>query len=62
MNPHHARNVEEAIDDLQEFFETDLWASCQSWQSEEDVQAYIQEHFDILREEIEQAINKTRRQ
>lgn len=38
------------IDDLQEFFEADMWyASQNEWKTEEQMSAYLKKHFDIAR-------------
>jgi len=49
----HPKTTAQAIDDLQEFFEADMWyAKNAEWKTEEDMQKYIRMHFGCLREEI----------
>ena len=50
---HHAKTVDQAINDLEEFFLADIWyAKNAEWKTEEDMQKYIRMHFGGLREEI----------
>ena len=48
----HPKTVEEAIDDIERFFESDMWyAKDAEWKTEEDMIKYLRAHFDILRKE-----------
>lgn len=50
---YHANTINEAIDDLQRFFESDMWyAINEEWETEKDMIKYLRSHFDILRKEI----------
>lgn len=50
---HHAKTIDEAIDDLEEFLSYDLWHSItEEFASEKDMLKYIKGHFKILRDEI----------
>lgn len=50
---HHAQTIDEAINDLQVFFECDMWFACKNeWKSENDMIRYLESHFDVLRDEI----------
>lgn len=50
---YHAKTIDEAINDLQRFFEEDMWyAKGAEWKTEDDMVKYLKIHFDILRSEI----------
>lgn len=54
------KTIEQAIDELQQFFECDMWYSSRNeWLTEEDMEKYLNEHFNILRFEIKAIKNRT---
>lgn len=45
--------VKNAIDELQGFFEADMWHSIEAeWKTEKDCIKYLRDHFDICKKEI----------
>ena len=49
----HAETIEEAIDNIEGFFEVDMWyAQHAEWKKEEDMLKYLKSHFNVLRKEI----------
>ncbi len=49
----HPKTIEEAIDQIETFFESDMWYSKEfEWKTEEDMIKYLRGHFDILRKQI----------
>lgn len=59
MNMHHAETIDEAINDIEIFFESDMWyAKKEEWKTENDMIKYLRGHFNILRREIKQAKRK----
>lgn len=56
---HHAKTIEEAIDDIERFFECDMWyAKGAEWKAEKDMRKYLRIHFNFLREEIKRVLKK----
>ena len=54
----HPKTIKEAIQDLEDFFEEDLWyAICNEFKDEHDMLFYIKSHFQILRNQIESLEN-----
>lgn len=50
---HHAKTIDEAIDNMQDFLECDMWHSLnEEWKTEKDMLKYLDDHFSILRQEI----------
>lgn len=50
----YPKSVEEAIRNLQIFFEADMWyASHNEWKTEKDMLKYLRGHFDILNRDIQ---------
>jgi len=50
---HRAKTIDEAVDDLQQFLECDMWyAKGAEWKTEKDMLKYLKAHFNILRKEI----------
>ena len=59
MKIKHAKTIEEAIDNIQEFFEADMWyAKGAEWKEEKDMLKYLKGNFDILRKEIKKVQEK----
>ena len=59
---HHPRTIDEAINDLQTFFESDMWYSKDAeWKTEKDMERYLTIHFNILREEIIHILEKKKK-
>ena len=53
MKIYKPKTIEEAIDNIQVFFECDMWYACRTeWKTEEKMIKYLGAHFDILRKEI----------
>ena len=53
------KTAEEAVDNLQTFFECDMWyASQHEWKTEDDMLRYLKGHFHILKNEIKALKNK----
>lgn len=53
MKIHHAKTIEEAIDDFEGFLQSDLWYAIHSeCKNETDMLKYLGAHFDIFRKEI----------
>jgi hypothetical protein len=64
---HHAKTVNEAIDDLEQFFDSDLYTKFRPeikfgkekmyredfFKNEREFREYLEAHFNILRKEIE---------
>lgn len=49
--------IEEAIYNLREFFEADMWYACHSeWKTEEEMLKYLDIHFTILENEIKELL------
>jgi len=69
------KSIKEAIDNLQGFFECDLyskfrpdmklkkevWTRTDVLKNEKEFEEYLQKHFDILRDEIKEMNSPTRR-
>jgi hypothetical protein len=53
MKTYHPKSVDEAIDQLHQFFEVDMWyAKTCEWKTEKDMLKYLKAHFGILKKEI----------
>ena len=56
----HAKTIDEAIDNLEQFFECDMWYSKGAeWKTEEDMLKYLNGHFKILKKEIKRIRKNT---
>ena len=54
---HHAASVNEAIDNIQDFFEEDMWYdNNEEWETEKDMKTYLRTHFKLLKKEIRRLI------
>lgn len=55
----HPNSIEEAINDIEVFFECDMWYSKGAeWKEEKDMIKYLRNHFNVLRKEIIRGIGK----
>ena len=55
MKIHHAKTIAEAIDNLEQFMIADFWYCVQEeWKTEDIMIKDIQDHFNILRNEIKE--------
>lgn len=62
INMHHPKTIEEAINDIEMFFQADMWyAKGNEWKAEEDMLKYLEGHFNILRKEIKRISSKKTR-
>ena len=53
------KTIIEAIDDLEVFFESDMWyAKENEWKTEKDMIKYLRSHFDILRRQVRELTQK----
>jgi hypothetical protein len=54
--------IEEAIEELQEFFECDMWYSKDNeWKTEKEMCKYLAIHFKILKEQIKEIKKKEKK-
>ena len=52
---HESKTIEEAIDDLLIFLESNMWHSFEEeFKDEEDMIKYLRGHFDILEKQIKE--------
>lgn len=50
--------VSEAINELQEFFECDMWYACNNeWKTETKMIKYLEIHFNILKKQVKSIQN-----
>lgn len=61
MKISHPKTINEAINQLEGFFQADMWYAKESeWKTEKDMIEYLKGHFDILRKEIKKKGNKSK--
>lgn len=54
MKIYEPKRVIDAVNNLQMFFEADMWyAKGAEWKTEDDMLNYLKTHFNILKEQIE---------
>lgn len=59
MKIHHPKTIEEAINDIEEFFKCDMWYAKEAeWKTEKDMIKYLKIHFNILKGEIKRISNQ----
>lgn len=59
MKIHHAKTIDEAIDDYLQFWSADLDYSFENeWKTWEDAWRDIKDHTEILRKEIKRVLKK----
>jgi len=53
MHTYQPKTIEEAINNIQTFFECDMWyAKGAEWKTEGDMIKYLRIHFNVLKKEI----------
>jgi len=53
------KTILEAVESLQEFFEVDMWYSCNNeWKNEDEMLKYLKSHFDICIKQIKKIQKK----
>jgi len=60
MKVTHPKSIKEAINNLEVFFEVDMWyAKGAEWKTEGDMLKYLRGHFNILKKDIKRLSSKT---